>query len=118
MNRKRIAACWTAAIIAAGGTGAAVAELSGPGSPPVASASQAAALVDATQFTDCGSSALVADAGIAYLGGEKIGIDVFPDTSALDSWERLSEPLGVVPLQQGSTWVVYRALIQSGTACS
>lgn len=114
-------ACWAAATVVAAIIGAFLGLMSGPaapGSPAVTTASQVAALQHATEFTDCGSSVLVADAGIAYLGAERIGIDVFPDTSALDGWEQLSEPLGVVPMQQGSTWVVYRALIQSGNGCS
>jgi hypothetical protein len=120
MTRMRTAACWVAAAIAAAGIGVAVRELTAPGPAPAMNANQVAAIVQATQFTDCGSSALggVTDAGTAYLGGEKIGINVFPSTAVRDQWEQLAEPLGVVPLEQGSTWVIYHALRQSGTACS
>jgi hypothetical protein len=119
MSRTRFAACWAAAIIVAGGTGGVVAELARPGFPPVTSAAQVTALLHAAQFTDCGSSPAggVTDAGSAYIGTEKIGINVFPDTSGRDIWVKLAADFGVVVTWQGPDWVAYRALNQSATPC-
>jgi hypothetical protein len=71
--------------------------------------------------TDCpgeGTAVGVTDAGTAYLGAERIGIDIFPTTAVRDAWKKASANFGVIPIAQGADWVAYKALDQTATGCN
>lgn len=108
MNRKMTLAL-------AGLAMAALAGCSSAGPPPAPeTAAQVASGLHLSGFADCGSGPYTADSGVARDDGVKIGIDTFGSAAQLDSWEKLSGPLGVTPWHQGSTWVAYRAEVQTG----
>jgi hypothetical protein len=88
--------------------------------PAVPTIAQVASALHADRVTSCGKSPAggVVDSGTAYLGRERIGIDIFADLSARNSWKVVAASAGVVPAEQGTDWVAYRALSQSGKACS
>jgi hypothetical protein len=81
--------------------------------------SQVAAELHATRVTDCGPAPAggVTDSGIAHLGSERIGIDLFPSPDIRDGWKKLAAGFGIVVIAQGPTWAAYNASIQVGPAC-
>jgi hypothetical protein len=57
--------------------------------------------------------------GTAYLGRERIGIDVFPSNALRDSWKSgVAASFGVTIIVQGTDWVAYKYLSQTGTGCN
>ncbi len=59
----------------------------------------------------------VVTSGVAWSGHEKIGIDVFANSTVRDQWETMSANFGVTPIDQGNQWVAYKALSQTGGLC-
>jgi hypothetical protein len=88
--------------------------------PTPETASQAAASLGATGFTDCGPSQVggVIDGGTAEYQGYRIGIDTFSTATARAGWIQIASTQGVTPLYVGQWWVAYKATSQSGAACS
>jgi hypothetical protein len=90
--------------------------------PDLPTVAQVAAEMGATKVTDCpgqdGGLFGVADVGTAYLGAERIGINVFPSGTLRDSWKAMSAGMGVIVVAQGTDWVAYKALSQTGTGCN
>jgi hypothetical protein len=86
--------------------------------PQLPSASAVAKQLGFTGFTDCGPSPLggVTDAGTAYKGSVRYGIDTFPAADIRDGWKKTAAKLGIAPLWQGTTWVAYKALKQIAAA--
>lgn len=118
-----LAGCASGAASSAGAqsrpaTSASVQYLPVPKTPTIA---QVAAQMRATGASgNCGGGAGVGAAatGTAYLGKERIGIDVFPTAALRDSWRTASVSLGVVVIAQGEWWVAYKYLSQTGTGCN
>jgi hypothetical protein len=89
--------------------------------PKTPTVKQVAAELHATGAVDCpgeGAGVGVTDAGTAYLGKERLGIDVFPTAALRDSWKAMSAGVGVVVIAQGQWWVAYKALSQTGKGCN
>ena len=95
------------------------------GSTPVQSAASSAHL---TRVSNCGTTPpglhggvfAVPDSGAGWRDGVKYGIATFSSTAQLKRWIAIAlttTGATITPVQTGSTWVVYRALTQSGTAC-
>jgi len=89
--------------------------------PQVLTVAQVAAEMHATRVADCtstgaGSLVGVADAGTAYLGSERIGINVFRTAAARDAWRQMAASF-VTVIAVGGTWAAYRSLNQAGTGC-
>jgi hypothetical protein len=84
-----------------------------PPQPPTVT--QVAAMIHASGGSSCGPAigVGVVDDGVAYVPGEKIGIDIFANSTVRNNWEKMSANFGVVPLEQGPDWVAYRALSQT-----
>jgi hypothetical protein len=59
----------------------------------------------------------VSDSGTAYRGATRVGIDTFPAQAVRDKWIKTAQGFGVVVLQEGSTWVLYRATDQHAKGC-
>lgn len=78
-----------------------------PAHPPTAS--QVAALIGATGFSDEGSqgNAQVTDSGVASENGRQVRVYTFAGSAQRDAWLAVAEHFGVVPLRQGDTWVAY-----------
>jgi hypothetical protein len=60
----------------------------------------------------------VTDSGTAYQGHERVGINTFPTTTQLTSWIAQAADFGVVPLQKGKSWVIYKATDQTAKGCN
>lgn len=89
--------------------------------PKTPSVAQVAAQMGATGATgNCGGGAGVGavDTGTAYLGKERIGINIFPNDTLRDSWKTVSAGLGVTVIAEGNDWVAYKSLSQTGTGCN
>jgi hypothetical protein len=66
-----------------------------------------------------GTAVGVIDSGSAYLGKERIGINVFASDTVRNTWETgIAANVGAVIVAQGQNWVAYKALNQTGTGCS
>jgi hypothetical protein len=103
---------------ALGGTTENVAAQTLPQPPTVA---QVAGFLHATYPTPCtGANPIVGivNSGVAWVGHEKIGIDVFQNSTVRNSWKTMSADYGVSPFAQGPQWVAYKALSQTGGLCS
>ena len=89
-----------------------------PAQPP--DIHQIAARAGATQLSVCGAApgGGVSDSGVAYRGATRVGIDTFPTQAVKDKWIKTAQGFGVVVLQEGSTWVLYRAVDQRAKGCS
>ncbi len=91
-------------------------------SPETPTVAQAAAQMHATGVTgNCGGGAGVGavDTGAAYLGKERIGINIFPSNTLRDTWEKgVAASFGITIIAQGADWVAYKALSQTGTGCN
>jgi hypothetical protein len=88
-----------------------------PPQPP--SVRQVAAQAGATRVSVCGPApgGGVTDSGVAYRGATRLGIDTFPTPEVRDRWIKTAQGFGVAVLQEGDTWVVYRALDQHTRGC-
>lgn len=90
--------------------------------PKLPTVAQVAVEMGATGATgNCGGGAVVGvtDSGTAHLGGERIGINIFPTDTLRDSWEKgIAANVGVIVVAQGQDWVAYKALNQTGTGCN
>lgn len=91
---------------------------SAPAQPP--SVTRVAAQVGATRVSVCGPApgGGVTDSGVAYRGATRLGIDTFPGLKVRDRWIKTAQGFGVVVLQEGDTWVVYRAVDQHAEGCN
>ncbi|HSZ38466.1 MAG TPA: hypothetical protein VK817_00765 [Trebonia sp.] len=100
----------------------------GPAPPPPQSAAQVARQAGATGFTDCGkirsdsgawtaAAGLAADAGTAYVHGKRTVIATFPSSGQRDTWVAKVASFGIVPSQEGATWVLYTATDQAAKGC-
>jgi len=95
MSRARIALgalVLTAGLAACGGPASSpVGQVTLMAVPAVPTVAQVATALHATRVTDCGRAPLggVVGSGTAYLGSERIGIDVFAGPSAGVAWERM-----------------------------
>lgn len=78
--------------------------------PPTAA--QVANQFGCTGFKDIGPSQAggVIDSGTCMKGGVKYALDTFPSTAIRDSWLKEAEQLGVNPLQETSTAVIYKSV--------
>jgi hypothetical protein len=99
-----------------------------PAAPSAQSAAQVARQAGATGFTDCGkirsdsgawsaAAGLATDAGTAYVHGKRTVIATFPSARQRDTWLQAVASFGIVPSQQGATWVLYTATDQAATGC-
>lgn len=109
-----------AGLAACGGSASPVGQVTQMPVPAVPTIAQVASALHATRVTSCGRSLAggVMVSGTAYLGSERIGIDIFANSSARNAWKTMAASAGVVPVEQGTDWVSYKALSQSGEACS
>lgn len=100
-----------------------------PASPSTQSATQVASQAGATGFTDCGkirsdsgawsaAAGLATDAGTAYVHGKRMVIATFPSSGQRDTWLATVANFGIVPSQEGATWVLYIATDQAAKGCS
>ena len=86
-------------------------------------AAQVAASLGATGFTYCGESSAVPGvtggvaSDVAWLHGEKYGIEVFTSATTETEWLQLAEPLGVAPAASGPNWVAYPSLHPDQPGC-
>jgi hypothetical protein len=103
---------------------------SAPSSPSTQSAAQVARQAGATGFTECGkirsdsvawvaarTGYLATDAGTAYIHGKRMVIATFPSAKQRDTWLQAVANFGIVPSQQGDTWMLYIATDQTATGC-
>jgi hypothetical protein len=106
-------------LFAACSAGPAAPSGSAPSFPAPQSAAQVARQAGATGFTDCGAAPAggVTDAGTAYMDGKRMGIATFPSSGQRDTWLQTVASFGIVPSQEGATWVLYIATDQAAKGC-
>jgi hypothetical protein len=90
--------------------------------PALPTVAQVAAQMHATRASGhCGGGELVGveESGYAYLGAERIAINVFPSDTLRDNWVAgIGANTGVTVVATGTDWVAFKALSQAGTGCN
>ncbi|MGH3300382.1 MAG: hypothetical protein ACRDOK_01665 [Streptosporangiaceae bacterium] len=90
-----------------------------PAQPPTVTT--IAQIVGATGVDpNCGPAPLggVTSSGTGFIGTERIGIDVFPNTAVRNSWAATAANFGIVPQTEGADWAVYKSIEQTATGCN
>lgn len=80
--------------------------------PPTAK--DVATTLHCKRFRDKGASPLggVVTSGICHMGGVKYGIDTFASKDARDNWLKMAERLGVTPMWETDTAVIYTSIMK------
>lgn len=84
--------------------------------PDMHSAPAVAAYYNCQGFRSWGPAAggLVLDSGTCMIDGVKYGLDTFGGASARDAWLGQATLLGVVPVKQADTFVLYKSTDYGG----
>jgi hypothetical protein len=87
--------------------------------PQPVTARQAATMIGATGYTDCGPApgGGITSSGIAVYHGAVYGFDAFADDSSRDAWVQTVKAFGIVPRLKGHSWVAYLP-VGKGLGCA